>query len=73
MSLRNANSGEAFRLQRRLSGDKAAAAHGVRRWLADEFGTPTWAKNIDEFFLSSFREANGPSPFSYFGNIVERF
>ena len=33
-----------FQLQRRLSGDKAAAAHGVRRWIADEFGTLAGAK-----------------------------
>jgi hypothetical protein len=36
----------AFRLQRRLSGDKAAAAHEGSGWLADEFGTPTAAKNL---------------------------
>ena len=35
-----------FRLQRRLSGDKAAAAHGGNGWLAVEFGTPTVAKNV---------------------------
>jgi len=33
-----------FRLQRRLSGDKAAAAHGGNGWLAVEFGTPTVVK-----------------------------
>jgi len=40
-----------FRLQRRLSGDKAAAAHGGNGWLAVEFGTPTVAKkNSTTFF-----------------------
>ena len=41
-----------FRLQRRLSGDKAAAAHGGNGWLAVEFGTPTVAKVL--FLLRLF-------------------
>ncbi len=39
----------AFRLQCRLSGDKAAAAHGGRNWLTDEFGTPTAANDLRQW------------------------
>ena len=43
----------AFLLQRRLSGDKAAAAHGGSDWLADEFVTPTGGKNNNMKFRYS--------------------
>jgi len=53
----------AFRLKRRLSGDKAAAHEG-RCWLAKAFGIPTWAKkpsalefdNLRVFFIGVSRK-----------------